>query len=460
MREGTDPGSFRDPSGYVYWKDGELYRTVTQAYAEIFQAVTDAGLFSRLTEKGLLVEHQECKVDDELLGSAVTVIKPELIPFISYPYEWCFSQLKAAALLTLEIQKECMELGFSLKDASAYNVQFLGCRPIFIDTLSFEPLEEGKPWVAYKQFCQHFLAPLLLASKCSIEALQFSRIYLDGMPLSLASSLLPKSTRFSPMIAAHIHMHAKAQASVGIDDKRVSTIKISHSGLIGIVDNLASIIRKLDWSPTDTTWAEYYEHTNYSEDAMDAKKESVKRLLDQIEPAPTSVWDLGANNGEFASIATASGIRAVAWDIDPAAVEQNFRASRERGDALMLPLVQDLTNPSPGQGWAHEERSSLLSRGPASALFALALIHHLAIGNNVPLIKIAEYFSKLGEWLIIEFVPKEDSQVSRMLANREDVFTEYHTEGFLAAFSAYYDVVTSVPVEGTVRTLYLMRSKG
>ena len=459
MPDGRAPASFRDPSGTVFWHQGELYRSVTKSYEKEFVAANESGLYDRLAGRGLLIPHEAAGIELPGQPDVIAVLRPQKVPFISYPYEWCFGQLKDAALTTLAVQKAAMDLGFTLKDASAYNVQFLDAKPVFIDTLSFERLEEGQPWVAYKQFCQHFLAPLLLMAKTDVDLGQLSRLYVDGVPLELASRLLPRKTRWSPWIAAHIHLHAKTQSQTGPDDERAKAAKVSATGLRALVENLEAIVKRLDWTPQGTTWGQYYSETNYPEEAMSAKKETVAQWLSGIEPKPSSVWDLGANNGEFARLATAQSVRTVAWDVDPAAVEQNYRLTRERGDAHMLPLLQDLTNPSPDQGWAHEERQSLERRGPADVVMALALVHHLAIGNNVPLAEVARYFARLGRWLIVEFVPKEDSQVARMLACRKDVFPGYCLAGFEESFAGCYEVRARKDRADCSRTLFLMRSR-
>ena len=380
-----------------------------------------------------------------------------MIPFISYPYEWSFSQLKDAALLTLEIMRIALGKGMALKDASAYNVQFLGCRPIFIDTLSFEPYQEGQPWVAYKQFCQHFLAPLALMAHVDVRLASLQITNLDGIPLDLASSLLPGKTKFQPGLLAHIHMHAKAQSNSGnSSDRKVSLSKMS---LLALIDNLKGTVNGLHWKPTGTEWADYYSDTNYSKESFATKGSLVADFLSQIPDTAKTCWDLGANNGEFSRLAVQHGLQTIAWDIDPAAVEQAYLEGKKSGQNSLLPLVQDLRNPSTNLGWASHERDSLISRGPADVLLALALVHHLAIGNNVPLPMIAEFFAQIGHWLIIEFVPKEDSQVQRMLVARKDIFSSYDLNGFESAFAPHFETVVKTPIEGTSRTLYLFRRK-
>jgi ribosomal protein L11 methylase PrmA len=229
---------------------------------------------------------------------------------------------------------------------------------------------------------------------------------------------------------------------------------VSRLALRGLVDNLASAIRRLRWRPAGTEWGDYYDATNYNETAVASKPRIVQEFI-QASGARTA-WDLGANTGVFSRLASDQGIETVAFDVDPAAVEKNYLEVKHRKEQHLLPLVTDLTNPSAALGWAHEERASLTERGPADLVLALALIHHLAISNNVPLERVAHFFARTGKWLVIEFVPKGDSQVKRLLATRPDIFPDYHLEGFLRAFSKHFKVVESRPVEGSERTLHLM----
>ena len=452
--------SFRDPGGFLFWRDGELYRQVNRISEVDYRRLMDSGLYSRLVKMSLLIPHREVNIEPADPGQAACIIQPERVEFISYPYEWCFSQLKDAALTTLAIQKEALEFNLSLKDASAYNIQFHQGRPMLIDTLSFEQYKEGQPWVAYRQFCQHFLAPLALMSKRDIRLGQLLRIYIDGVPLDLASTLLPGSSRWNLSLFTHIHMHASAQkryADRGSDAKAASSARFSRTALLGLVDSLEGVVRSLEWKPTGTEWADYYDSTNYTRTAFDDKQKIIIGWLDQIQPKIG--WDLGANNGVFSRLASERGALTVAFDIDPAAVEQNYHECRMKTETHLLPLVMDLTNPSPGLGWDHRERLSLRKRGPIDMVMALALVHHLAISNNVPLPQLAEYFARLGKWLIVEFVPKGDSQVERLLASREDIFPDYTEEGFEAAFMLSFDIVKKENIDDSRRILYLMRSK-
>lgn len=440
--------SFRDPSGFLFWKDGILYRQINESYKQHYDQLMKSGLYTSLVSKGLLIPHEEVSTQ---------VIRPEYISFISYPYEWSFSQLKDAALTTLQIQKIAFDFGMCLKDSSAYNIQFYKGKPILIDTLSFEAYKVGEPWVAYRQFCQHFLAPLALMSFQDIRLSQLFRVYIDGIPLDLASALLPLRTRFSMSLLSHIHLHAKSQKYFAAKAEKRTRRQMGEMAFRGLLDSLESSIRKLQWQPKGTEWGSYYGQTNYKEEAFEYKKKILRTFLDKAQPKV--VWDLGGNTGVFSRIASDQGIETVSFDIDPAAVEKNYREVREKKETNILPLILDLTNPSPGIGWGNEERDSLVERGPADMVFSLALIHHLAISNNLPFENIAQFLSRVCRWLVIEYVPKEDSNAKRLLATRGDIFPNYTQGNFEHEFKKYFDIHSVEEIKSSKRTLYLMRKQ-
>ncbi len=464
----TLPSSFRDPSGFVFQYENRIYRQVNNVYAQSYEKFMICGLYEELTARKILIEHTE--ISDGALprtDECHKILEPDQLRYISYPYEWSFSQLKDAALLTLRAQAIALKHGFTLKDASAYNIQFHHGRPVFIDTLSFEPYEEGKPWTAYRQFCQHFAAPLALMARTDIELGKMLSSHIDGIPLPLASRLLPARTWLSYPFLAHIHLHAKMQAGYAdlagenqsSSQDKASSSKVSAKGLRAIAESLASFVNKLDWTPPKTEWGDYYDHTNYNDEASQKKRELVDEFLSRIDSPLNIVQDLGANTGEFSRIATKHADLVVSQDIDPVAVEKNYRKSREDKDSKLLPLRQDLFSPSPAIGWANEERESFRERAGCDAMLALALIHHLAISNNLPLAHIANLFAALSKWLIIEFVPKSDSQVIRLLETREDIFDHYNIEDFERVFGEYFDLREKQTVHGSERTLFLFQRK-
>ena len=461
------PSSFRDPSGYVFFQNGVLCRQINRVYKDAFQHLMASGLYDELTSSGLLVQHKEAPLTLPNQSNAYKVIIPEPIAFISYPYEWCFSQLKAAALATLKIQKKALAFGMVLKDASAYNIQFKEGQPIFIDTLSFELYTEGKAWGAYRQFCQHFLAPLALIAHCDFRLSQLLQAFIDGIPLDLAVKLLPVRTKLNPSLFMHLHLHAKSQAKysdshqsskLAARKSRILAKPISRKALMDLIDSLTATVDRLTWKPLGTEWGAYYDDTNYSADAMQNKKTIVTEFIDQC--GAKAVWDFGGNTGYFSRIASGKKIPTVSFDVDPAAVESNYGECIRTNDQNLLPLVVDLTNPSPSIGWQHEERASIIARGPTDTVLALALIHHLAISNNVPLSKIAAFFSQVCHSLIIEFVPKNDSQVQRLLSSREDIFPDYTQNAFESEFRNFFTIQSCKPIGGgSQRTLYSMTTK-
>jgi hypothetical protein len=450
-------GSFRDPSGFLFYRDGTLYRQVNISYRHHYTALIDSGLYRTLVDKKLLIAHTETTVEPHQPDSAFMVIAPEKIPFISYPWEWCFSQLKDAALTTLTIQKIALEHSMSLKDSSAFNIQFLRGKPVFIDTLSFEPYREGTPWVAYRQFCRHFVAPLSLMAYRDIRLQQMLRVHIDGIPLDLASHLLPLRTWFRLSLLSHIHIHARSEQHYADKRLRVRGKKMSRLAFMGLIDNLHSLIRSLRYAPRRTQWGEYYDDTNYSHAAFEHKKSIVSAYIDKI--TPHTVWDIGANTGIFSRLASAKSIQTVAFDQDPLAVEQHYRSIHNDNDRHSLPLLLDITNPSAPTGWINQEREGIFDRCTADMVLALALIHHLAIANNVPFDRIVDLFSRLCKFLVIEFVPKEDSQVQRLLQNREDIFSSYTQEAFERSFSVSFSIMEQKDITESSRILYLMKKR-
>ncbi len=449
--------SFRDPGGFLFYENGKLLRQVNLTGKKDYDLLLSSGLYDYLTGKGWLIPHKELSEHKGVAGEAYTVIEPEKVDFISYPYEWCFSQMKDAAIATLRIQKAALGYGMWLKDASAYNIQFHQGKPVFVDTLSFESYRENQPWPAYRQFAEHFLAPLALMSYIHPDMNRMLSLHLDGIPLERAVKLLPFRAKCRPSLLMHLHLHARAQQKFKDSTKRVKKSTLSKKRLLHLTESLGQAVGALRLKTRKTTWAGYYGFMNYSDDAFEKKKEIVSAFLKKINP--DRVWDLGANTGEFTDLAANMDANCIAFDVDPLAVEVCYRMNKEKKIRNILPLVMDLTNPSPATGWANKERSSFAERELPDTLMALALIHHLAIPHNLPFEKIAAFFSRLGEHLVIEFVPKQDSQVQKLLATRKDVYPHYNETHFEKTFSACYAILEKLPVEGTIRTLYRMKRR-
>lgn len=454
-----EESSFRDPSGFLFYHKDHLYRQINKKYKKDYDHLIGSGLYKELVGCKYLLPHRETD-KKSISKDGYKVLEPEYIQFISYPYEWCFSQLKDAALLTLNIQKKALRFGMTLKDASAYNVQFFYGRPIFIDLLSFEKYREGTPWVAYRQFCQHFVSPLALMSCVDVRLGQLMRIYIDGVPLDLTSSLLSLKNILRPQLFFHVYLHARSQKYF---ENKIIKIKnkkreFSKQAFYGLVGSLSALIKSLKWKPKNSEWRDYYIDDSHHLRYFKIKRKIVNKLLSKINTK--SVWDLGANTGSFSRLASKRGIPTVAFDNDYSAVEIDYLNLKKKKEKLLLPLFLDLTNPSPSLGWENRERGSFFLRGPSETVMALAVIHHLAISNNVPLNKLAIFFKKIcSSWLIIEFVPKEDAKLKKLLEARDDIFHNYTQKTFEKEFSKYFIIEEVIKIENSKRSVYLMKRK-
>lgn len=419
----------------------------------------ESGLYSSLVAAGLLISHEEADASVPCPPGFSRVIHPRQVPYISYAGEWCFSQLRDAASTTLSIQQRAIAGGMSLSDATSSNIQFIEGAPVWIDTSSLTRLRPEQPWSAYGQFCREFLGPLAVAARCHPDLQRATELWLGGMPLDVVSRLLPRRTWLSPGLLVHIHLHAWMERRTA---KKPGSVVNRGGGYstgahAGLAQSLMRTVRRLRPRRSAGTWSDYYGDADTGADYVAAKRKLVAELL--AVAAPKTVWDLGANVGTFSRVARESGAQVVAWDNEPSCVEDFYQECRSRREKGILPLLLDLTNPSPARGWDGTERPAWCDRGRPDLVMALALLHHLAIGNNVPLERLARFFARHSPWLLIEFVPKQDPRIPQMLALREDIFPGYTAAGFEHAFAAWFDTVRTVPVPHSARVLYLWRRR-
>ncbi len=458
MNERNDalPSSFRDPAGYVFRQDQLFYRLITHAGQRAYDGLMNSGLYAELTKKKLLIPHTE--MPSSFPGpSGYKIIQPEQLPLISFPWEWSFSVLQDAALLTLETARIAMDHGMVLKDATPYNIQWHNGALTFIDTLSFEPYQEGQPWIAYRQFCEGFLSPLLLMHyrKHSLHQLQLA--WPDGIPLQITRSLLPWKSRFSVLTWMHIHLHSKyAARQSGQKDKTavVSSVKFRQ-----LLSSLEMLIRSLTLEDKGTTWGDYYTEAATRNDYLSQKEIIIREWTDGLADIKTAI-DFGANNGSFSVPLAAKGIFTIAADGDPVAINKLYKKIRAEKINNLVPLIIDFTHPSPAIGLGNQERASFLDRiGTGNLGLCLAFIHHLCIGKNIPLEGVAELLAMSCQQLIIEFVPKHDEKVQALLVLKEDIYTDYTSDKFETAFSQYFSIGETKKIPGSDRTLYLMNRK-
>ncbi|KAA5824055.1 class I SAM-dependent methyltransferase [Algibacter amylolyticus] len=452
------PASFRDSSGYVFLDEDVVKRVVNPIYFKQYRALKENEFFEKLFKLGLLIEHEE-------IASNATeiIIKPEKIPFFTYPYEWSFNQYKEAALLTLKLQKICLENNFSLKDASAFNITFYKGKAIFVDTLSFDFYKENSPWRSFKQFIEHFLGPLVLARYHGADALKLMTGFIDGIPLKLLSSMLPFKTKLNPFLYSNIHLLAKYEDKYSKDSKvNDKEVALSKNGQINIIKSLYNYIKKLSLKE-DSEWGEYYDKTNYAVDAFNEKSKIINKWIDEIHVK--TLIDVGGNDGTFVREIKSKLETALVCDIDNNAVDYNYKTLKTNKETNVLPFVLDVLSPTPAIGFNNKERDSFISRIAAfspDVTLALALIHHMSLSGNVPFDKSAEFFATFSKHLIIEFPKRDDSWVAYLLKRKGDFskhFDAYNIENFENSYFNYFDLVYKLPIKNTKRVMFFFKRK-
>lgn len=463
----ADPASFRDPSGVVLIVGERVFRTVEQSAWKRFDAVQSSGILDKLVSAGLVVAFWPVDAGDAPAGLTDGLVQyprrlfeHERIPFIAYPYEWPFSLLKRAALHTLDVHLQLLESGFTLSDASAYNVQFRGTRPVFIDVLSIRPYQEGEYWAGYRQFCEQFLNPLLLTSVNGIPHQAWFRGSIEGIPVEDMARILPLRAKLSWRALIHVVLHARMTAKVRREHKTARDVAsdarsapMSKAALIWLLRGMHTWVAGLKPRGIDgTAWSDYEQRTSYTPGETEAKRAVVARYVEQHKPV--QVLDLGCNTGSYAQIALSAGAgRVIGFDSDVGALEAAVaRADDQQLD--FLPLYLDATNPSPDQGWGQRERRGFRDRAHADGLLALAFLHHIAIGHNVPLAQAVEWLVAHAPSGLIEFVPKQDPMVRRMLGHREDIFPTYHIDAFRHEMARCAHIVNENVVSASGRTLF------
>ena len=459
--ENLDPGSFRDPAGQVFTHAGSIYRSIFKPGVEDYEASKDKGAHDKLIEGGILLPHSEIPVEDFFPPGTVYGLSHPVLPMVTYPWEWPFSMLKDAAILHLDAMELLLPEGLWLRDANAFNVQYDGQKLRLIDTLSIGQRVAESPWVAYNQFCSQFLAPLAVAAYCDIRTLSLWRNYIDGFPLDLVSKLIPRRRRFSPRLFFHLTLHARVQDSADwkeeLGKETVSRKpKVSDRALTGLIHSLRRAVEGIQWKPSSKIWDEYETIRTYEQEDVARKSEFLEKMI--TEHRPGSVWDLGGNTGEFSLIAASQGAYVVSIDGDPACTEYLYnQVPRGNGGPSIMPLTMNLANPSPGLGWANSERPGLKDRGPADLVLALALIHHLVFSCNIPLYRIAEWFSGLAKTLLVEFVPASDPMVQKLLVNRGDEHLPYDQNVFLSAFGEHFSLAHNLKLKNGRELYYYQR---
>jgi len=456
MKSKRNTSSFRDPSGYVFTEDNIVKRVINPIYFEQFKILTDSGFYNTLFEKKYLIPHKTYSENKDKI-----IIEAQKIPFVNYPYEWSFLQYKHAALLTLKIQKLSLENNFTLKDASAFNITFHKGKPIFIDTLSFDFYKENNPWLAYKQFIMHFLGPLVLSKYFGQEHLKMLSQNLEGISLQKLSGLLPFKSYFSPTLLTNIHLLAKYDKKYESDKKTINN-NLTKASQIKLIDGLYDYILNLSVNEK-TEWDHYYNQINYNDVAYQFKKEVVKDWFLSIKGK--TLIDIGGNDGTFSRELQEQAALLIVADVDPNAVEQNYRQVVKNKEKTVLPIVVDVLNPAANYGFNNEERFSFINRVKDANLdgcLALAVIHHITLSGNIPFSLSAQFFSKMASNLLIEFPTRNDSWVQFLLDSKREFknhFDYYNEENFEIEYAVYFEIVKKERIPSSERILYSLKRR-
>ena len=454
------PGSYRDPRARVFFNRDRVLRAISPDASAAFRQARETGLLDELVSEGKLVPFWDVEPGGAHLPPGLdtvgVLLEHERLPFISYPYEWAFTALKEAALLHLEIQLRALERNLKLIDASAYNIQFQGPWPVFIDHSSFGPYEEDEAWIGHRQFCEQFLNPLVLHARAGVPFNDWFRGSLEGLTTRDLASVLPFSSRLSPVPLIHITLPAffenkAVRARRASDPVHSSKVRLPRPAFRRMLRSLRKWIGRLKPKETVSVWSGYAEDNIYAVEEAERKSAFVAEFAGKRKPA--LIVDVGCNTGDYSKVALANGARrSIGLEPDPVALDQAFRRARSE-NLDFFPLYQNIRNPSPGQGWNGEERSSLRARTSADGVLALAVLHHIVIGCHVPMGQALAWIVGIASDGVIEFVPPSDAMVMRLLSQRGGVAHDYSADHFDATLGNLARVVKSETISASGRRL-------
>lgn len=452
-----DPGSFRDPTSRVYLDQDRVVRGLSDESAAELRKITDMAWYQRAVSGGAIVDTTWLDVDPGVGGEWSAYVEHPRIPFISYPYEWPFEMLRDAARLQIELLLAGLDEGVMSKDASPYNVQFIGSRPTFIDVGSFELQREGEPWYGYRQFCQLFLYPLMFQAYKELPYQPWLRGAIDGITPDEARRVLSGRKKGRKGVLTHVELHARAQDRFADSDEDVKS-ELKNAGfqqamIKANLEKLAKLLTQLEWRQAQSEWSSYSERSHYAAPELEHKAAFVRDVSSATRRK--LAWDVGCNDGYFSRIAAEHASCVVALDADHLVVDQLYRTLRRERERRILPLVMNLADPSPGIGWRGRERLPFHDRGRPDLVLALAVVHHLALTNNVPLPDLVDLFADVTPELVVEFPTPDDPMVQRLLrGKREGIHADYRLDRFEAALGRRFAVRRRDELEGGTRVLY------
>ena len=458
-----EPASFRDPAARVVRQDGQILRYLTPTALRDFETLTATRFYREFTDSGRLVATELASSPQALPLSDpwVAVLQHYTIPVVSYPYEWCFTMLQDSALLQLDLLVAALDEGMTLKDSTPFNIQWLGTRPVFIDIGSFKAAEPGEPWTGYRQFCETFLYPLFLQAYKDVPFHPWLRGSLEGVEAEHINSLMSARDRLRPGVFTHVYLLSKVQSRYEATRRDVRKDLRSAGFSAELVKNnvrrMRRIVERLTWSRARSTWSNYAHCNTYEQADRERKKQFILRAASSAHRS--CVWDLGCNTGEYSRAVSECADLVVAVDADHLAIERLYHTLKAEKDSKILPLVGNLTDPSPGLGWRHRERQTLDERSRPDLILALALIHHLSIGRNVPLPELVAWFASFDTDVVIEFVSPDDAMVEQLLRNRDELDFGYTQDRFETCVADHFVVAETERLQSGTRTMYFLRPK-
>ena len=462
-------GSFRDPSGCVFYFQNEIYRALDSDSFILIQQLDKDSVLSDLEKLGYLIPTTVITQTDSIYASLKKNLPNEnhflhhsKVQSISYPYEWSFSMLADSAKLQLELQLKLIEKGYSLKDASAFNVQFIHCQPVFIDITSIEKLKTKEVWIAYGQFCQMYLFPLLLKRYKNINSKGYYLNNINGLNVEEVYHIFGFLESLKPALFIDVLLQFYFQRFASNKTTELKQkLKKEGSTTTSQIINIKRMLRKIDkisniYKPIGH-WIDYIDKNTYSIEAEEEKVTYIKKFLKEFSP-PT-VLDLGCNTGRYSLLAAESGADVIAVDSDHDSIDLLYKHAK-KAQANILPLWVDIANPSPALGFRNQERKSFMERVHADAVFALALIHHLLITSRIPMDAICDFFYELTEsYLVVEFIGSKDKMFQTLLALREDIYGSINQDFFLATFSKKFALINQRKISNTERFLFTFKKK-
>jgi len=458
-----EPGSFRDRHGRVFYVGEDVFRGLSAKALADWELLSNTRFFGKLTDEGSIVGSRlvDSHPSTPPASDWAAVLQHDRIPFVSYPYEWAFSMLKDAAELQLRLLQEALAEDLILKDATSYNVQWRGSQPVFIDVASFEPYRQGEPWSGYRQFCQLFLYPLQLQAHKNLSFHGWLRGSLEGIDSEDLAAVMSWRDRLRSGIFLHVYMQAKMQQRYRQRDqdarRQIRKAGFNRDLIVANIRGLQKLVKSLHWGQSDSTWSDYAGDNSYTQDDHLSKLDFVDQAAAAV--APALVWDLGANTGVFSRVAAEHARYVVAMDADHLAVERHYAALKKEGNRKILPLVNNLADPSPPLGWNGCERKSLPERGKPDLILALALIHHVVISANIPLQDFVSWLAEQSKAVVIEFVTKADPMVKTLLRNKDDQYEDYEQSFFETQVEQHFEIVRRLDLGSDTRTLYFLRQR-